>query len=132
MSSSLAPECSEKKGRYDTCFIKWYSEKYLRGEGSTDECEELFKEYKSCLNAALKQKVTNDLRDRGFRTGFCCDMEGVKGTYIISWCCDTGNYVSSSLLLFYVLCLVRPDRGIHKLDGPGPMYLLVISNPPTS
>ena len=26
---------------------------YLRGEGSTDECAELFKEYKSCLNVGL-------------------------------------------------------------------------------
>ena len=26
---------------------------YLRGEGSTDECAELFKEYKSCLNVGF-------------------------------------------------------------------------------
>ncbi|PNH41271.1 hypothetical protein VD0002_g9807 [Verticillium dahliae] len=34
MSASLAPECNEVKERYDTCFLKWYSEKYLRGVGA--------------------------------------------------------------------------------------------------
>lgn len=70
-------ECSEKKERYDTCFIKWYSEstvpttgawdeglgtirltgaknlEYLRGESQTDECAGLFKEYQVCLNVRL-------------------------------------------------------------------------------
>ncbi|KAI1608418.1 hypothetical protein EDD37DRAFT_669283 [Exophiala viscosa] len=26
MSASLAPECNEVKEKYDTCFLKWYSE----------------------------------------------------------------------------------------------------------
>ncbi|KAK4938677.1 Mitochondrial distribution and morphology protein 35 [Elasticomyces elasticus] len=56
MSASLAPECNEVKEKYDTCFLKWYSEKYLRGNSSTDECEPLFKQYKSCLSKALKEK----------------------------------------------------------------------------
>lgn len=70
-------ECSEKKERYDTCFIKWYSEstgpslaeslwrniqgtdsgkllEYLRGESQTDECKDLFKEYQICLNVSFK------------------------------------------------------------------------------
>ncbi|KIW74643.1 hypothetical protein Z517_11413 [Fonsecaea pedrosoi CBS 271.37] len=56
MSASLAPECNEVKERYDSCFLKWYSEKYIRGNSSTDECEQLFKQYKSCLTKALKDK----------------------------------------------------------------------------
>ncbi|KZF21907.1 hypothetical protein L228DRAFT_269355 [Xylona heveae TC161] len=56
MSASLAPECNEVKERYDSCFLKWYSEKFLRGNASTDECEPLFKEYRSCLSRALKDK----------------------------------------------------------------------------
>jgi len=58
-SNNVLPqqECSEKKERYDTCFINWYSEKYLRGSTEPSrECEELFKEYKGCLNKALKEK----------------------------------------------------------------------------
>ncbi|OAP58857.1 hypothetical protein AYL99_06154 [Fonsecaea erecta] len=56
MSASLAPECNEVKEKYDSCFLKWYSEKYIRGNSSTDECEPLFKQYKSCLTKALKDK----------------------------------------------------------------------------
>lgn len=26
MSASVAPECNEVKDKYDTCFLKWYSE----------------------------------------------------------------------------------------------------------
>lgn len=26
MSASVAPECTEVKDRYDSCFLKWYSE----------------------------------------------------------------------------------------------------------
>ncbi|EXJ67152.1 uncharacterized protein A1O5_09799 [Cladophialophora psammophila CBS 110553] len=56
MSASLAPECNEVKEKYDSCFLKWYSEKYIRGNSSTDECEPLFKQYKSCLTKVLKDK----------------------------------------------------------------------------
>ncbi|KAF8536275.1 mitochondrial distribution/morphology family 35/apoptosis [Trichophaea hybrida] len=57
MSASLAPECSERKEQYDTCFINWYSEKYLRGSTKpSQDCEAMFREYKTCLNKALKEK----------------------------------------------------------------------------
>ena len=56
MSASLAPECNEVKEKYDTCFLKWYSEKYLRGNSKNDECEGLFKAYKTCLTRALKER----------------------------------------------------------------------------
>ncbi|KAL2117431.1 hypothetical protein VTJ04DRAFT_7091 [Mycothermus thermophilus] len=63
MSQSLAPECNELKERYDTCFLKWYSEKYLRGLGTTDnnECAGLFKEYSKCLQGALKSRGIDKL-----------------------------------------------------------------------
>ncbi|CAN8105103.1 unnamed protein product [Discula destructiva] len=65
MSASLAPECNEIKEKYDTCFLRWYSEKYLRGLGKADdnECTSLFKEYKSCLGVALKQRGIDKLLD---------------------------------------------------------------------
>jgi len=87
MSASLAPECNEVKEyvrntesvgfesadlsrKYDSCFLKWYSEsesatgkrllyfvtansEYLRGNSSTDECEPLFKKYKACLSVRV-------------------------------------------------------------------------------
>ncbi|KAF7544701.1 hypothetical protein G7046_g9733 [Stylonectria norvegica] len=62
MSASLAPECNEVKERYDTCFLKWYSEKYLRGqEKDNQECNALFKDYQRCLNVALKDRGIDKL-----------------------------------------------------------------------
>ncbi|KAI0391554.1 putative mitochondrial distribution and morphology protein [Xylariaceae sp. FL0594] len=65
MSASLAPECNEVKERYDSCFLKWYSEKYLRGNGNAgnNECSELFKSYQKCLNVALKERGIDKLLD---------------------------------------------------------------------
>ncbi|PSR84369.1 hypothetical protein BD289DRAFT_409645 [Coniella lustricola] len=63
MSASLASECNEVKEKYDSCFLKWYSEKYLRGLGKAgdNECTGLYKEYQKCLNVALKQKGIDKL-----------------------------------------------------------------------
>ncbi|KAI3527431.1 hypothetical protein CABS01_08886 [Colletotrichum abscissum] len=64
MSASLAPECNEVKERYDTCFLKWYSEKYLRGTGTdNNECADLFKNYQKCLTVALKERGIDKLLD---------------------------------------------------------------------
>ncbi|KAB5526370.1 hypothetical protein GE09DRAFT_1151229 [Coniochaeta sp. 2T2.1] len=70
MSASLAPECNEVKEKYDTCFLKWYSEKYLRGaasNGEYNECAQLFKDYQKCLGVALKtrgiDKLLEEARD---------------------------------------------------------------------
>ncbi|KAF3067919.1 Mitochondrial distribution and morphology protein 35 [Trichoderma lentiforme] len=64
MSASLAPECNEVKERYDTCFLKWYSEKYLRGaEKDNKECAGLFNEYQKCLSVALKNRGIDKLLD---------------------------------------------------------------------
>ncbi|KAG6035972.1 hypothetical protein E4U41_005858 [Claviceps citrina] len=64
MSASLAPECNEVKERYDTCFLKWYSEKYLRGaERDNQECAPLFKDYQKCLGVALKERGIDKLVD---------------------------------------------------------------------
>ncbi|KAI1370806.1 putative mitochondrial distribution and morphology protein [Hypoxylon crocopeplum] len=65
MSASLAPECNEVKERYDTCFLKWYSEKYLRGNAKADdnECSKLFKDYQKCLKVALKERGIDKLLD---------------------------------------------------------------------
>ncbi|KAE8380012.1 mitochondrial distribution/morphology family 35/apoptosis [Aspergillus bertholletiae] len=56
MSASIAPECNDIKDKYDTCFLKWYSEKYLRGNTTSNDCDELFSKYKTCLNRVLKEK----------------------------------------------------------------------------
>jgi TRIAP1/MDM35 family protein len=76
MSASLAPECNELKEcafpihssitsptdrgnrKYDTCFLKWYSDKFLRGTAieKQTECDALFTNYSKCLWRALEAK----------------------------------------------------------------------------
>ncbi|RMY76700.1 hypothetical protein D0863_01773 [Hortaea werneckii] len=89
MSASLAPECNEvkeyalsvcrqirriantiNKRRYDTCFLKWYSEnsiyvEYIRGTATKDECEPLFQQYKTCLSKETDSRTQKALKDRG-------------------------------------------------------------------
>ncbi|KAI8370895.1 mitochondrial distribution/morphology family 35/apoptosis [Choanephora cucurbitarum] len=62
MSSSIGPNCTELKQKYDNCFNKWYSEKFLKGD-TTPECEDLFKDYRACVMSALKEKGIDKLLD---------------------------------------------------------------------
>ncbi|RPA76050.1 hypothetical protein BJ508DRAFT_331539 [Ascobolus immersus RN42] len=67
MSASLAPECSPAKEKYDNCFIKWYSDKFLKGDSTTDDCKPLFDEYRKCLQIALKEKGLDKMLDEARR-----------------------------------------------------------------
>ncbi|KAF1352345.1 mitochondrial distribution/morphology family 35/apoptosis [Delphinella strobiligena] len=78
MSASLAPECNEVKERYDSCFLKWYSEKYLRGTATNDECEPLFKQYKTCLTKALKERGIDKMLDEARADNRDDDLEHLK------------------------------------------------------
>ncbi|EPE03339.1 mitochondrial distribution morphology protein [Ophiostoma piceae UAMH 11346] len=65
MSASLAPECNDVKEKYDTCFLKWYSEEFLKSSSTTsqskEKCDALFKSYQTCLKGALKSKGIDKL-----------------------------------------------------------------------
>ncbi|CAC9890959.1 unnamed protein product [Aureobasidium pullulans] len=78
MSASLAPECNEVKERYDSCFLKWYSEKYLRGTATSDECEPLFAKYKQCLSRALKERGIDKMLDEARADNRENDFENMK------------------------------------------------------
>ncbi|CEI96240.1 Mitochondrial distribution and morphology protein 35 [Rhizopus azygosporus] len=62
MSSSVGVNCTELKQKYDNCFNRWYSEKFLKGD-TTPECEDLFKDYKACVMITLKEKGIDKLLD---------------------------------------------------------------------
>ncbi|KAK9466190.1 hypothetical protein V1512DRAFT_264069 [Lipomyces arxii] len=64
MSASFAPECNEAKTKYDECFNDWYSEKFLKGKGLQNECEDLWDEYKQCLGAALTAQGIKNMLDK--------------------------------------------------------------------
>lgn len=79
MSASLAPECNEVKEKYDTCFLKWYSEKYLRGNSSPDpECEQLFSQYKTCLSKALKERGIDTMLEEARKSSKENDAEHLR------------------------------------------------------
>lgn len=46
--NSISPECQELKEKYDACFNKWFSEKFLKGN-TKDECGALFEVYQDCV-----------------------------------------------------------------------------------
>ncbi|KAJ2709705.1 Mitochondrial distribution and morphology protein 35 [Coemansia spiralis] len=52
---SIDRECTPLKHKFDACFTRWYSEKFLQGD-KTNDCEQAFKEYQACLRRALKEK----------------------------------------------------------------------------
>ncbi|KAJ5439501.1 uncharacterized protein N7458_010499 [Penicillium daleae] len=78
MAASIAPECNDIKEKYDTCFLKWYSEKYLRGNTSSNDCEELFKKYKTCLHKSLKEKGIDTMLDDARKSSSETDTEFLK------------------------------------------------------
>ncbi|KAJ5094392.1 hypothetical protein N7456_010253 [Penicillium angulare] len=78
MAASIAPECNDIKEKYDTCFLKWYSEKYLRGNTKSNDCDELFGKYKSCLHKALKDKGIDGMLDDARKSSSETDAEFLK------------------------------------------------------
>lgn len=50
------PECTKLKKQYDECFNDWYTNGFLSAKSHTNECEDLFIDYKECVMTALKQK----------------------------------------------------------------------------
>ncbi|CAI7626200.1 hypothetical protein N7533_006774 [Penicillium manginii] len=78
MAASIAPECNEIKERYDTCFLKWYSEKYLRGNTTSNECEELFTKYKKCLNKVLKERGIDTMLEDARKSSSETDSEFLR------------------------------------------------------
>ncbi|KAI9929192.1 hypothetical protein ASPWEDRAFT_106364 [Aspergillus wentii DTO 134E9] len=78
MSASIAPECNDIKEKYDSCFLKWYSEKYLRGNTTSNECEDLFSKYKKCLNISLKEKGIESMVEEARRSNRESDAEFLK------------------------------------------------------
>ncbi|KAK6443620.1 Mitochondrial distribution and morphology protein 35 [Oleoguttula sp. CCFEE 5521] len=80
MSASISSDCNEVKERYDSCFLKWYSEKFLRGTAKEDECDPLFKQYKTCITKALKDRGIDTMIEEARADNKENDMEFMKGT----------------------------------------------------
>lgn len=64
MSVSFAPECTPAKQKYDECFNKWYSEKFLQSKSLHNECTDLWEDYITCVNAALAKHEIKPMLDK--------------------------------------------------------------------
>ncbi|XP_041348785.1 TP53-regulated inhibitor of apoptosis 1-like [Gigantopelta aegis] len=53
--NSVGEECQDLKHKYDECFNKWFSEKFLKGS-KEDTCAPLFKVYQKCVKKAIQEK----------------------------------------------------------------------------
>ena len=51
--NSVGQECSDLKHTYDTCFNKWFAEKFLKGLAEEDsDCSNIFTAYQSCVKVS--------------------------------------------------------------------------------
>ncbi|PGH21564.1 hypothetical protein AJ80_03124 [Polytolypa hystricis UAMH7299] len=94
MSASLAPECNEIKEKYDSCFLKWYSEKYLRGNSSSNDCEEIFQQYKKCLSKTLREKGIDKMVEEARSSNLENDSEHVKKSCMSLPVCQPNQHLS--------------------------------------
>lgn len=53
--NSLSKKCQEAKEKYDACFNKWFSDKYLKGNTEDSECEPLFRVYQKCIKEVIAE-----------------------------------------------------------------------------
>lgn len=57
--NSVGEDCSELKRTYDSCFNRWFAEKFLKGKIEEDsDCKEIFTSYQSCVKVR-KRNITN-------------------------------------------------------------------------
>lgn len=106
---SIDPECTKLKQKYEACFNTWYSEKFLKGE-TQDECQELFKEYRTCLEVffvyAVGLRSAEDAKGqenrpaaRGALSHLCQEGRGEGRGLSPPWTAE-GRRLSSNTILY--------------------------------
>ena len=59
MESIGGKACTELKLKYEDCFNKWYSQKFLKGDlADNSPCQDLFDEYKACIVVRVQEVGT--------------------------------------------------------------------------
>ncbi|KAK4793706.1 hypothetical protein SAY86_024141 [Trapa natans] len=53
--SSTSP-CAQIRAAYYSCFNKWYSEKFVKGQWQKEECFAEWQKYRACLTEHLEDK----------------------------------------------------------------------------
>ncbi|KAK4768989.1 hypothetical protein SAY86_027139 [Trapa natans] len=83
--SSTSP-CAQLRAAYYTCFNKWYSEKFVKGQWQKEECVDEWKKYRSCLSEHLEDKhlsrflEAEELGDTSIKTNPASSVYGVDNS----------------------------------------------------
>ncbi|KAF8044996.1 hypothetical protein N665_5837s0002 [Sinapis alba] len=56
-SSSSTSPCADLRNAYHSCFNKWYSEKFVKGQCDKEECVAEWDKYRDCLSENLDGKL---------------------------------------------------------------------------
>lgn len=52
---SIGENCNELKKQYDSCFLNWFSGRFLKGDTNDEVCAPFFKVYQQCVKKAMKE-----------------------------------------------------------------------------
>ncbi|KDP34064.1 hypothetical protein JCGZ_07635 [Jatropha curcas] len=55
-SSSSTSPCAQLRAAYHNCFNRWYSESFVKGQWSKEECVSEWEKYRACLSDHLEDK----------------------------------------------------------------------------
>lgn len=56
--NSIGDNCNELKKQYDSCFLTWFSEKFLKGDTNDEMCAPYFKVYQQCVKVCPHSDVS--------------------------------------------------------------------------
>ncbi|PNF36787.1 TP53-regulated inhibitor of apoptosis 1 [Cryptotermes secundus] len=63
---SIGENCNELKKQYDSCFLNWFSGRFLKGDTNDEVCAPFFKVYQQCVKVCT---YCNNLKFVHFRDG---------------------------------------------------------------
>lgn len=63
---SIGENCNELKKQYDSCFLTWFSGRFLKGDTNDEVCAPFFKVYQQCVKVCM---YCSNLKFVHFRDG---------------------------------------------------------------
>nr|CAD7428657.1 unnamed protein product [Timema monikensis] len=54
--NSIDESCNDLKKQYDTCFMSWFKDEFMKGGTNDAKCAAYFKQYHQCIKKAMKEQ----------------------------------------------------------------------------
>ncbi|KAJ7958391.1 Mitochondrial distribution/morphology family 35/apoptosis [Quillaja saponaria] len=78
-SSSSTSPCAHLRAAYNNCFNRWYSEKFVKGQWTKEDCVSEWQKYRAYLSDHLEDKhLTRFLEAEGFGGSISQDNVGIS------------------------------------------------------